>query len=149
MPRLNFSYNGGSYVSPRFSKFRNLLVRVRLIRLWFVIHKEVLNFHDWILCYHQPFHDNIKKTEKYQLIYIYIFEITIYVKPMWNTLSYETLNYVAFVLLSSIYTFRVVYNWALSNLKSLDLKFPQSNHNLYSLEIERVVNWTNAFLFIG
>ena len=27
-----------------------------------MIHDEVLNFHDWILCYHEPFHDK-KKTK--------------------------------------------------------------------------------------
>ena len=35
--------------------------RVWLNRLWFLIHDEVLNFHDWILCYHEPFHKKIKR----------------------------------------------------------------------------------------
>ena len=35
-------------------------------RVWpngscFVIHDEVLNFHDWIICYHELFHNKIKK----------------------------------------------------------------------------------------
>ena len=30
--------------------------RVRLNRSSFVIHDEILNFHDWILCYHELFH---------------------------------------------------------------------------------------------
>ena len=34
--------------------------RVQLNRSWFVIHDEVSNLHDWILCYHEPFHDNVK-----------------------------------------------------------------------------------------
>ena len=28
---------------------------------WFVIHGKVLNFHVWILCYHKPFHNKIRK----------------------------------------------------------------------------------------
>ena len=35
-------------------------IRVRLNRPWFVIHEEVLSFHDRILRYHEPFHDKIK-----------------------------------------------------------------------------------------
>ena len=29
--------------------------------MWFVIHEVVLNFHHWILCYHEPFHSKIKR----------------------------------------------------------------------------------------
>ena len=28
--------------------------------MWFVIRNEVLNFPDWILCYHELFHDKVK-----------------------------------------------------------------------------------------
>ena len=28
---------------------------------WFAIHVEALNFHDWVLCYHEPSHDKIKR----------------------------------------------------------------------------------------
>ena len=38
-------------------------LRVRLKGSWFVIYDEVLNFHDWILCYHEPFQDKIKSLE--------------------------------------------------------------------------------------
>ena len=34
--------------------------RIQLNRLWLMIHNKVFNFHDWILCYHEPFHDKIK-----------------------------------------------------------------------------------------
>ena len=34
--------------------------RVWLNGLWFVIHNAVLNLHDWILCYQEPFHGKIK-----------------------------------------------------------------------------------------
>ena len=35
--------------------------RVRLNVSWFVIQDEVLNFHDWILCYEEPSHDKLKR----------------------------------------------------------------------------------------
>ena len=36
------------------------LLRVWLNGFGFVIHNKVLNFHDCILCYHEPFHNNVK-----------------------------------------------------------------------------------------
>ena len=38
-----------------------ILFRVWLNTSWFGIHNKVLNFHNWTLCYHKPFHDKIKK----------------------------------------------------------------------------------------
>ena len=38
--------------------------KVRLNRSWFMNHNEILNFHDWILCYHEPFHNKVKNEEK-------------------------------------------------------------------------------------
>ena len=35
--------------------------RVLRNRSWFVIHSEVLKFYHWILCYHELFHDKIKR----------------------------------------------------------------------------------------
>ena len=42
-------------------------------RVWpngscFVIHDEVLNFHDWIICYHELFHNKIKKRQLVELL---------------------------------------------------------------------------------
>ena len=37
-----------------------ILKKWQLIGLWFVIQDKVLNFHDWILCYHEPFHKTTK-----------------------------------------------------------------------------------------
>ena len=41
--------------------YRQNVLRVRLNRSWFTIHDEVLNFHKKIFCFHEPFHDKIKK----------------------------------------------------------------------------------------
>ena len=38
-----------------------IYIRVGLNRSWFVVHNEILKFHDWILCYYDPFHDKIKR----------------------------------------------------------------------------------------
>ena len=38
-----------------------IYISVRVNGSWFVIRDEDLNFHDWILCYRQPFHDIIKR----------------------------------------------------------------------------------------
>ena len=35
--------------------------RVWLNGPWFMIHNNVLNFLNWIVCYLEPFHDKIKK----------------------------------------------------------------------------------------
>ena len=32
--------------------------------LWFIIHSKAFNFHDWIFCYHEPFHNNRKNQRK-------------------------------------------------------------------------------------
>ena len=35
-----------------------------------VFHDKVLNFHDWVLCYRESYHDNPKNQRKYQSIFI-------------------------------------------------------------------------------
>ena len=35
--------------------------RVWLNGSWFMIHNKVLNFHNWNICYLEPFHGKIKK----------------------------------------------------------------------------------------
>ena len=32
-----------------------------------MIHDKVLNFHDGIICYHEPFHDKIKRQKSLEL----------------------------------------------------------------------------------
>ena len=44
-----------------------VLFRVWLNRLWFGIHKKILNFHDWTLCYNELFHDNRRKWKSMDL----------------------------------------------------------------------------------
>ena len=78
--------------------------RVRFNRLWFVIHSLVFNFHDWILCYHEPFHGKIKKLKSLELS-----------MDLWNfkvILTLWTLNYVDCVPFSCIDSFHIVHNWA-------------------------------------
>ena len=41
--------------------------RVGLNRSWFVIHDKIFNFHDWVHCYHEPFHDKIKRQKSVDL----------------------------------------------------------------------------------
>ena len=36
-------------------------IKVWLNGSWFFIHSKALNFHDWVLCYHEPFHNKIKR----------------------------------------------------------------------------------------
>ena len=38
--------------------------QVRLSGLWFVNYNEVSNFHDWILCYYEPFHYKVNNQRK-------------------------------------------------------------------------------------
>ena len=42
-------------------------VRVKLNRLGFLIHNLVLDFHHWILCYHESFQDKIKRWKSLRL----------------------------------------------------------------------------------
>ena len=94
------------------------LIRVSLNRSWFVIHNKILNFHNWILCYHEPFHNNAKYQRKISIDlnlrkYNHVKCISgeyanNYLWTLW------TLNYVDSVLLFSI---------DLSSLKNLVLKF--------------------------
>ena len=43
------------------------IYRVRLNRSSFVIHYKGLNFHNGILCYHEPFHDKMKTQKSLEL----------------------------------------------------------------------------------
>ena len=49
-----------NYSNATTAKSPTLIPRVRRNVLWFMIHNKVLNFHDWILFYHELFHDKIK-----------------------------------------------------------------------------------------
>ena len=77
--------------------------KVWLNESWFVIHNKALNFHDWILCYHDLFHDKIKKS----------IEIS---KDLWCLnnmkviLTLWTLNYVDCLPFSCIDSFHVLHN---------------------------------------
>ena len=46
-----------SLAPPFLNVISSAISRAQLNGLWFVIHNKVLNFHDWILCYHDPFHE--------------------------------------------------------------------------------------------
>ena len=50
-----------SVISQYWSIVIYIYISVRVNGSWFVIRDEDLNFHDWILCYRQPFHDIIKR----------------------------------------------------------------------------------------
>ena len=76
------------------------------IMSWFMINDLVLNFHDWILCYHEPFHDKIKRWKSLEL-------------PMdlWNLkviLTLWTLNYV--------FSFLVLILFILLTIESTNFK---------------------------
>ena len=53
--------NVGSLSVVDFTIFSFLMCycRVWLNGSWFVIPNKILNFHDWIPCYHEPFHNGI------------------------------------------------------------------------------------------
>ena len=61
--------NGGEFANIKFTETSNYLsinkypsnYRVWLSWSWFLIHGKVLNFHNWILCYHEPFSRQDKK----------------------------------------------------------------------------------------
>ena len=76
------------------------------IMSWFMINDLILNFHDWILCYHEPFHDKIKRWKSLEL-------------PMdlWNLkviLTLWTLNYV--------FSFLVLILFILLTIESTNFK---------------------------
>ena len=76
-----------------------------------VFHDKVLNFHDWVLCYREPYHDNLKNQRKYQSIFISLKFKSLSTYQQ-NNVHYLwilwTLNFVDFVLISCIDTFLVV-----------------------------------------
>ena len=43
------------------------MFRIWLNGLWFVIHDKALNFHNKICCYHEPFHDKVKRIKSMEL----------------------------------------------------------------------------------
>ena len=79
--------------------------RVQLNRSWFVIHYKILNFQDWILCYHEPFHKKIK-----------IWKSMEFWMDLWHLnnmkviLTLCTLNYVVCGPFSCIDSFHIVHN---------------------------------------
>ena len=87
--------------------------RVRLNRSRFVIHDEVLNFHDWILCYREPLRDKIK-----------LLELSM---DLWNLnnmkviVTFWTLNCADCVPVSC--TISVLFTIEITNLKNLILAF--------------------------
>ena len=42
-------------------------IKFRLNGSWFVIHDEILEFHNWTLCYHEHFQDKIKRWKSLEL----------------------------------------------------------------------------------
>ena len=79
-------------------------LRVWLTGSWFVTHDKGLNLHDWILCYHEPFCDDIR----YKLL-----ESSMdlwHINNMKVIVTFRTLNYVDFVPISCTDSFYVVHN---------------------------------------
>ena len=67
--------NGGNLPTSNLQKTSNYLsinkylsnYSVLLNWSWFLIQSKVLNFHNWILCYHELFHDKIKTLKSIEL----------------------------------------------------------------------------------
>ena len=111
----------------RLSKYLSFKKSYCVQWLFWIIQDEVSNFYNWIVCYHELFLKSIKDQTKISIdLYLqnynhekcisHEYTNSIYLWALW------TLNYVDFILLSSIDTF-LVYNWSLSNLKNLNFKF--------------------------
>ena len=103
---------------------------------WFVIDDEVLNFHDGILWFHEPFHDE-KKIQKSIALSMDL--------RHWNNmkaiLSFWTPNYVdsiSFLLLILSIFFIIEPNNFKKPYSVISEKHDQSS-----------INWTNVFNFIG
>ena len=103
---------------------------------WFVIYDEVLNFHDGILWFHEPFHDE-KKIQKSIALSVDL--------RHWNNmkaiLSFWTPNYVdsiSFLLLILSIFFIIEPNNFKKPYSVISEKHDQSS-----------INWTNVFNFIG
>ena len=103
---------------------------------WFVIYDEVLNFHDGILWFHEPFHDE-KKIQKSIALSMDL--------RHWNNmkaiLSFWTPNYVdsiSFLLLILSIFFIIEPNNFKKPYSVISEKHDQSS-----------INWTNVFNFIG
>ena len=77
--------------------------RVGLNGPWFVIHDDVLNFHDWIFCYHKLFHDKVKRYKSMELS-----------MNLWhlNHMKVITLKYVDCVFFACNDSFNIVHNRA-------------------------------------
>ena len=98
------------------TKVSQPLPRVQLNGSIFMINDEVLNFHDWILCCHEPFHDNVKNLRKISTdLYLRNYNNVKCISREYANNYYlrrlSSLNYVDFVLLSSIDAFRVEITW--------------------------------------
>ena len=88
-----------------------------------MIHDEVLNFYNWILCDHELFHDKVKTLSNISVdLYLWYLNQMKIISPEYANDHYLwtlwTLNYVHFFL-SFPHIFCVVYNRALCNLKKL------------------------------
>ena len=81
-------------------------MRVRLSGSWFMIYNEVLNFYDWILCYHELFHDKVKTHSNismdlwfisviFRSYDIYHIQVNMLI---YNTLNTELCSFCSFIL---------------------------------------------------
>ena len=92
-----------------FSNSIFIYIWVQLNGSCFMIHDEVLNFHDWIFCYRKHFTKNLKKDKNYwdyQWMDLWYLNNMKVISILW------TLNYVDCVPFSCIDSFHIVHNWA-------------------------------------
>ena len=108
-----------TYTSSHASNYFCLSFRVRFNRSWFVIHDEAWNFHDWILCYHEHFHEKIKREKSLEL------PINLWhLNSMKVLLTLWTLNYFNCVFLYWFFPHCSQSNQPI--FKNLILKFPKN-----------------------
>ena len=127
--------------------------RVRLNKSWFMIHK-VLSFHNWILCYHGPFSQKCKKSKE-NTNGLCIFEILI----IWSLshkyilmiITYEHVQYWLMLIsfLCLILILPMFFNWVISNLKNLILKFSKSITKTLSTWLTYFYLLTNYLNYVG
>ena len=120
--------------------------RVGLTGSWFAVHNKVLNFHIWILCYHEPYHDNVKNPRKYQwILYLWNLNHTKFILHeyandhyLWILSVLINVDFVLIFYIDTLHVFNIEYR-VISNLKNLILKFPKNSQNF--------INLTTVFLF--
>ena len=115
-----------THTSSHASYYFCLSFRVRLNRSWFVIHDEVWNFYDWIFCYHEPFHEKIKREKSLELpMNLWHLNSMKVIPTLW------TQNYFNCVPFSCIYSFPIVHNRTNQFLKILFSNFQKTWSNLH------------------